>query len=241
MTGSTSAGGSNDQRNSVPTKRASPHSSLSVPPPASLERRGSLTPGVFSEEPPTFGATSSDPTTNTSSGSGSVDPSTSQSQNDTLAGASSSDPAASSQQSSVDYFKGAAPGKTTLNGEADSPRAQPTDQASSSQLQRESEKAEKGIISASLSISQPISTQAANNSASQPSLLGNSDQVVASPASFAPQNLISMRPDGIGGMGLGTAATAIWAHSPNSRRSTTCAKSSRTSRMTSTQSTQRCP
>uniref|UniRef100_V5GG59 Glycosyltransferase n=1 Tax=Kalmanozyma brasiliensis (strain GHG001) TaxID=1365824 RepID=V5GG59_KALBG len=108
MTADSSASAGAARNNSVPAKRASPQSSLSVPPPpSSLERRGSLTPGVFAEEPPTFEPTNP----NTSTG------------------------------------------------------------------------------------------------AAQQSFLGNGEKVVASPAPFAPQNLISMRPDGIGGMGLGTAAT----------------------------------
>ncbi|KAJ1018909.1 hypothetical protein NDA16_004712 [Ustilago loliicola] len=184
-----SAGTSSAQRNDS----SSAQKSTLSPQPPSLDRRGrgSLTPGVCSEEPPTFqgavtGASASAP--------GSVDSAATQPANNT----SSSPHASSSQQSSVDYFKGAAPLQS-------GPAADP---------QSDSQKAEEGIISASLStsISHAHSTSkdtaAATGGAGQPTLIGNGDKVVASPSSFAPaQNSISMRPDGIGGMGLGTAAT----------------------------------
>ncbi|SPO26435.1 related to trehalose-6-phosphate phosphatase [Ustilago trichophora] len=196
--------------NASTSNQASPRSSL--PPPSqqpqaqaqalALERRGSLTPGVFSEEPPTFagGAATQDATAaSASSISAAADPMSAQPSSPRAAGAAAS----SSQQSSVDYFKGAAPAADTTS---DSNLNQPPSQASTSQIQRESEKAEEGIISASLSNS--ISNSTPNEAgAALPTLIGNGDKVVASPASFAPQNNISMRPDGIGGMGLGTAAT----------------------------------
>lgn len=71
-----------------------------------------------------------------------------------------------------------------------------------------SEKAEEDIISASLSTSLSHSTPGETGAAPASFVgNGNGNKVVASPASIPPQNNISMRPDGIGGMGLGTAAT----------------------------------
>ena len=87
----------------------------------------------------------------------------------------------------------------------------PGSTSAAAELKRESEKAEQDIISASLAPSFSHSTsssneQAAAGASSQPMLSGTT-QVVASPATFAPPNPISLHPDGIGGMGLGTAAT----------------------------------
>ncbi len=199
---------------SSPLRKPPSRSSLPPHAPPALERRGSLTPGVYSEEPPSLGG-AADSSSASPNNAGSVDPATTQ----------PSKPASSSQPSSIDYFKAAAPTadqsanqvNTTTDSQSLSPKAslsQPLRQASGSQLQRESQKAEEGIISASISSSNSHSnpqSNSTNTGADQP-LIGNNDKVVASPASFIPQQQqqqknISMRPDGIGGMGLGTAAT----------------------------------
>ncbi|SNX85000.1 related to trehalose-6-phosphate phosphatase [Melanopsichium pennsylvanicum] len=213
---------SNSNSNGSPSK-STPSSSL--PPQhqhhlATLERRGSLTPGVFSEEPPNFGGAATGQDSGASSLSASIDPAatTRPSSNASAAPSAPSAPATSSQQSSVDYFKGAAPTADTA-ASTDSHGPQPSlslkqpptaSHASPTQIQRESEKAEKRIISASLSNSIAHSAPKeirAGPGGAQPPSIGNGDKIVSSPASFAPLNIISMRPDGIGGMGLGTAAT----------------------------------
>ena len=208
---STSAGTATGTGTGTGSASASSNSQRMRAPP-SVERRGSLTPGVFSEEPPTLAADAAAPSASalaSSSSSSSADrsaaqPSSSSTNNNKVQTSSSSPPASSSQDSSVDYFKGAAPSAngSAVNADSASP-AQPPSHTSSSQLQRESQKAESDIISASLATSH----QAAS-SADQPPLTANGDKVVvASPGSFVPPSNISMRPDGIGGMGLGTAAT----------------------------------
>lgn len=169
-------------------------------------------PGVFAEEPPAFQAA--------------IDGASASAASHPTINVSSSPHTSSSQQSSVDYFKGAAPSQS---GSAADSILQPSSHgpspalnlnqtpslaSTSVQPQSEIEKAEQGIISASLSTSfshshsASTSNEASAGTAHRRTLIGNGDKVVASPSSFAPaQNNISMRPDAIGGMGRGTAAT----------------------------------
>ncbi|GAC75168.1 trehalose-6-phosphate synthase component TPS1 and related subunits [Moesziomyces antarcticus T-34] len=198
-----SASSNPTQPNGTASRPDSTRSTALSPQPAALERRGSLTPGVFSEEPPSLGAAPA-PGVASASRPSSLSP-------DAMGGAaaasaapskSSSLLASSAQDSNVDYFKGAAPMHASTSDKAHGHSSGP-------ELKRESEKAEEDIISASIAPSFSHSTNnepAAASATSQP-VLGNAAQVVASPASFVPPNPISLRPDGIGGMGLGTAAT----------------------------------
>ncbi|GAC96807.1 glycosyltransferase [Pseudozyma hubeiensis SY62] len=207
MTVSTGAGGSQSQRSPRSSSLAVPSTS------AAVDQRGSLTPGVYSEEPPNFEVSAA--AHKSASPSSSLDPtashpfassSTTDNENDLL---SSSTAAPSSQQSSGDYFKGAAPSSNLPATDASSSaKSIPGEHTSHSQLQRDSQKAEEGIISASLSSSlAPPTSNESGDAAGQLPTFTNGSKMVASPGSFAPQNKISMRPDGIGGMGLGTAAT----------------------------------
>lgn len=207
MTGSTGTG-SGHLRNHASTHRGSPRSSFASQSQAPvLERRGSLTPNVFSEEPPSLVP---EPRNGASPNSDSVDPAATLPSNTNT---TTTNPTSSTQQNSVDYFKGVEPSQqgstsadaTTSNSHGPNPSLnseQAHAQASGSQLLRESELAEKGIISASLG------TSSLNNN-STPNDAGNSGgKLVESPPSMTgPSRSISMRPDGIGGMGLGTAAT----------------------------------
>lgn len=200
-----SAGTSSDATSAQRSTTLSPHQ------PPSLEPRPSLTSGVFAEEPPAFQAA-----IDGASASVATHPSINV----------SSSHISSSQQSSVDYFKGAAPSQSgsavdsILQPSSHGPspalnlNQTPSLASTSVQPQSEIEKAEQDIISASLSTSfshshsASTSNEASAATAPQRTLIGNGNKVVASPSSFAPaQNNISMRPDAIGGMGRGTAAT----------------------------------
>ncbi|SOV02154.1 related to trehalose-6-phosphate phosphatase [Ustilago sp. UG-2017a] len=169
-------------------------------------------PGVFVEEPPAFQAA--------------IDGASASAASHPTINVSSSPHTSSSQQPSVDYFKGAAPSQSgsavdsILQPSSHGPspalnlNQTPSLASTSVQPQSEIEKAEQGIISASLSTSfshshsASTSNEASAGTARQRTLIGNGDKVVASPSSFAPAQInISMRPDAIGGMGRGTAAT----------------------------------
>lgn len=186
------SGSSHNQRSPNSTSLAAPLSS------SALDHRGSLTPGVYSEEPPNFkaSAAATNPATMTATNA--------------VSRSSSSDHL--SQHNNVDYFKGAAPSPSAPTADAPSTLTQPPGHSNHSQLQQDSQKAEERIITASLSTSSAPSasdkvSQSASPDAAQQLLSSSGNQLAASPSSLAPQNRISMRPDGIGGMGLGTAAT----------------------------------